>query len=219
MMSEEIALQTIIQSPKLALVVQEMQHILAAEEQRRADFYNTVTPSEKAEFINGNIVLHSPVRLRHNRYGKLLLSLLDAHVRRNGLGYVGYEKLLISLTRNDYEPDICFFGREKSADFTPDQRRFPAPDFIVEILSPSTAANDRGIKFVDYAAHGVTEYWLIDPANETVEQYLLHEGSYQLSHKLSGGTISSNVVADFLIPVRAIFDEAENLTALQMLLR
>ena len=41
--------------------------------------------------------------------------------------------------------------------------KYPAPDFIAEILSPSTDERDRGIKFEDYAAHGVGEYWLLDP--------------------------------------------------------
>ena len=40
---------------------------------------------------------------------------------------------------------------------------FPAPDFAVEVLSPSTQKNNRGIKFDDYALHNVSEYWIIDP--------------------------------------------------------
>ncbi len=53
----------------------------------------------------------------------------------------------------------------------PEQMKYPAPDFIAEILSPSTESVDRITKFEDYAAHGVAEYWLIDPAKKIVEQY------------------------------------------------
>lgn len=42
------------------------------------------------------------------------------------------EKATIGLTRNDYEPDICFFTAEKAAQFTEDQMIFPTPDFVVE---------------------------------------------------------------------------------------
>ena len=49
----------------------------------------------------------------------------------------------------------------------------PAPDFIAEILSDSTASVDRGVKFQDYAAHGVGEYWIVDPVQQTIEQYRL----------------------------------------------
>jgi Uma2 family endonuclease len=50
---------------------------------------------------------------------------------------------------------------------------FPAPDFVVEILSKGTARKDKGIKKEDYALHGVKEYWIIDPIKQTIEQYLL----------------------------------------------
>ena len=118
--------------------------------------------------------------------------------------------MLIVLTRNDYEPDICFFRAEKAANFTPDQSKFPAPDLAVEVLSESTATVDRGIKFEDYAAHGVGEYWIVDPVAETIEQYLLQEGVYRLAVKVKTGTIASAVVTGFEIPVRAVFDGANS---------
>jgi len=80
------------------------------------------------------------------------------YVLRHDLGFVGHEKVMISLSRNDYEPDICYFNKEETRQFTPNQMRFPAPDFVVEVLSDRKAANDRGVKFEDYAAHGIVEY-------------------------------------------------------------
>lgn len=204
-------------SPKLELYFEEIQRILQAEQIKRNEFYRMITPNDKAEFINGEIIFHSPVRLRHNRVGKLLLVLIDAYVRKHQLGYVGYEKLLISLTRNDYEPDICFFRRDISQAFSPQQMKFPAPDFIVEILSDTTLKTDREIKFDDYAAHGVKEYWIIDPDAEIVEQYLLRDEEYMLMQKTDSGILKSEAISGFTIPVRAMFDEQENLKALQAL--
>lgn len=57
------------------------------------------------------------------------------------------KKALVELTRNSYEPDICYFGPAKAADIKPDLLYFPAPDLVVEVLSKSTQKNDWEIKF------------------------------------------------------------------------
>ena len=212
------AVELLVRSPHLPEAMRRLQAVTRAEAKKRRYFYDVITEQQKAEFINGEIVVHSPVKYQHNQASLRLAALLDAHTRRHALGSVGHEKLLIILTRNDYEPDICFFRTEKAASFTPDQSKFPAPDLIVEVLSESTEAIDRGIKFDDYATHGVTEYWIVDPVVETIEQYLLQEGVYQLAVKVKTGTIASAVVMGFEIPVRAVFDGAEQLAALQAIL-
>lgn len=211
---DQTLVEQLLRSPRLPQLVRELDTIIQDEAAQRKAFYNTITESDKAEFINGEIIFHSPVKLRHNDASINLLLLLRTHVARQSLGYVGHEKILVSLTRNDYEPDLCFFGSEKAKEFTPDQMLFPAPDFVVEVLSKSTAANDRGIKFDDYASHGVVEYWIIDPVGETVEQYRGADGVYELVIKAQTGLVRSFAIDGFEIPVRAIFDEAENQLAL-----
>lgn len=201
-------LERVYASPLFPTYVEEMNARLETEARLRREFYEMITEDDKAEFINGEVIYHSPVMLRHTRAAKNLLVLLEAHVTGRALGFVGYEKMMISLSRNDYEPDIVFFGPDKADAFTPQQMHFPAPDLVVEVLSPSTEARDRGIKFEDYAAHGVGEYWLVDPDAETVEQYRLAGESFELIMKSRTGEIESAVVAGFVIPVRAAFDEA-----------
>ncbi len=207
------AVQQLIRSPSLPVYVQHLQSLLQTEREKRERFYEEMSEDQKVEFINGEIVVHSPVRLRHNIASQNLLVRLSTFVKRGNLGYVGYEKLLIALMRNDYEPNIVYFGPEKAQTFTLDQMKFPAPDFIVEVLSPSTEANDRGIKFVDYATHGVTEYWIIDPDRKTVEQYILEGQTYNLQMKSQTGTLQSVAVPGFEIPVRAIFEGTEKLSS------
>ena len=97
--------------------------------------------------------------------------------------------------------------------------QFPAPDFIVEVLSDSTAKNDRETKFQDYAAHGVSEYWIVDAEKQTVDQYFLQNEEYELLLKAKDGAIESVILPNFKIPIRAIFDEAENLEALSKLIK
>jgi Uma2 family endonuclease len=195
-----------------------MQSFLDEEQEKRESFYDWLTPDVKAEFINGEIVVQSPAKKRHTDTSMNLSALLRAYVEVNDLGYVGAETVLISLTRNDYLPDICFFGREKAAEFDPEQMKYPAPDFIIEVLSPSTAETDRGIKSEDYAAHGVAEYWLVDPELETVEQFVLHDEEYRLLLKVKSGFLSGEVVQGFEIPVEAIFDSKVKNRVLSQLL-
>jgi len=213
-------LKLLLDSPRLPVIVRRIDALLADEKRRRREFYAQIDVNDKAEFINGEVIMHSPVRLRHNVSSKRLLVLMDAFVTTRGLGYVGYEKIMVSLTRNDYEPDICYFNPAKTAALTPDQMRFPAPDLVVEVISESTERNDRGVKFDDYAAHGVAEYWIIDPDAETLEQYRLPEGAdaYHLVIKAMTGQVRSFAIPDFEIPVRAIFDPEVNQAALQTLL-
>ena len=56
-----------------------------------------------------------------------------------------------------------------------------APDLVVEVLSPSTAQNDRHRKWKVYESCGVREYWIADAANRTIEQYFLQDGTFQLN--------------------------------------
>ncbi|MEE8391341.1 MAG: Uma2 family endonuclease [Anaerolineae bacterium] len=212
------AVQLLIHSPSLPAYVQRFQSLLQTEREKRERFYEEMSEDQKVEFINGEIVMQSPAKLRHTVASKNLLMLLDAYVQKHGLGFVGHEKMLITLTRNDYEPDICYFGPEKTQIFTPDQMKFPAPDLAVEILSPSTEANDRGIKFVDYAAHGVAEYWIVDPDTEMIEQYILKGEAYQLRVKTDTGMVRSIAVEGLAVPVRAVFDEAEKIAAVREIL-
>ena len=108
------------------------------ETQRRQQFYRDISEDDKAEFINGKIVMHSPVKMGHLESSGELYMLMRLHVRKYKLGKIFTEKAMIHLTKNSYEPDICFWKKELSDTFTRDQMLFPAPTLIVEILSPST---------------------------------------------------------------------------------
>jgi Uma2 family endonuclease len=129
------------------------------------------------------------------------------YVKKNKLGKVGYEKVMVRLTRNDYEPDICFWSAETASSFESKQSAFPPPDFVIEILSDSTRDRDYGIKMTDYALHGVREYWIVDTEHETIEQYLLEGNMFVLAQKLKDGTLQSEVIAGFKIGVKSVFEE------------
>ncbi len=212
-------IEALIQSPLLPTQVERLNRVLVEERTRRQRFYEEMTEDGKWEFINGDTVVQPPAELREIEASGNLFVLVKAHVEHHELGLVTHEKLLVSLTRNDYEPDICFFREEVAASFTSEQMHFPAPDFIAEVLSPSTARADRGVKFRDYAAHGVGEYWLIDPALQTVEQFVRQGEDYQRIGLWAGDAeVVSVAVQGFRIPARAIFERKANLAALTKLL-
>lgn len=210
-----ITVEQTLQMPNAVLFARELEAALEKEKEKRKHFYEIIDENAKMEFINGEIIFQSPVKMWHNSAMKYLARLIDVYVDKHQLGYVGIEKLLVSLTRNDYEPDICYFHFDKSLNFDPKQMQFPAPDLVVEVLSESTERNDREIKFQDYAAHGVSEYWIVDPDAETIEQYILDHGDYALHLKSNDGHIESRAVNGFRIPIRAVFDEKLNLEALK----
>ena len=211
-------LENIIESPILPKYLEELGGYYNLEQSKRQLFYDIITEDAKAEFINGEIFMHSPVRMKHLNSSDLLSRLISIYISKYKLGRIGIEKQLISFSRNDYEPDICFFKREKSDKFTKNQMKFPAPDFIVEILSESTEKNDRGIKFQDYALHGVCEYWIIDPETQIVEQYILENEEYILNQKSNNGIIKSIAIDGLELPIEAIFDENENLKFIEEIL-
>lgn len=206
MESREVLLDKLKAAPDVLLLIKELQDSIEAEAKKRQEFYDLVHENIKAEFINGEMIFHSPTKMRHWEVSIKLSSLLHFHVSKHQLGIIGVEKVMIRLTRNDYEPDICFFSKEKAKDFMPDQMLFLAPDFVVEIISPSTEKIDREDKFIDYAAHGIPEYWIVDPEKQTVEQYVLEGRSYQLLQKLrKNGTVASTVIQEFQIELSAVF--------------
>ena len=213
----QVSPETILEMPNAVLLVDKVKSRLDDERKQRRHFYKIVE-DKTIEFINGSFLQHLPSKLMEVSANNALLSLLDTFVMKNRLGCIGHNKLLVSLSRNDYMPDICFFGNAKAKNFKPEQTQFPAPDFVVEVLSDSTTKNDRETKFQDYAAHGVGEYWIVDADEQTVEQYFLQNEQYELSLKAKDGAIESVVLPNFKIPIRAIFDETENLKALAELI-
>ncbi len=212
----------LLEAPDAKLVIERAQAILNDEANKRRAFREWLSDDVKAEFINGAVIMHSPVKRRHLNASKLLAGLLQYYVMIHDLGEVDTEKALVGMTRNDYEPDICYWNKETASAFDDDQMVQPSPDLVVEILSKSTAKFDKGIKFEDYAAHGVREYWIIDPVRQSVEQYQLDEPTMAfalVSVLFMADTLTSLTVPGFQIPVRAIFDKEDNLRTLQTLMK
>lgn len=94
-----------------------------------------------------------------------------------------------------------------------------APDLVAEVLSPSTAKNDKGYKKDLYEKSGVKEYWIVDAKLRSIEAYLLTNGKYRLDgvyqlpaddmiereREACTDTIPVSLYHDFTIPLKDIF--------------
>jgi len=180
---------------------------LEEERKKRIDFYENISEFCKSEFINGELIVHAPVVKEHNEVNGNLYKIIDTYVVDHELGFVGIEKILIRLTRNDYEPDLCFFKKKKADKFEVGQKFFPAPDLVIEVISKGTVKRDRGIKYQDYEKHQVEEYWIVDPQKKIVEQYHLKKGKYELILKSKNGEIKSFAIKGLKMPIQIIFDK------------
>jgi Uma2 family endonuclease len=221
-MSVAAVKEELMKMPELPRLMGELASALEEERQRRQNFYEWVDENKKVEFINGEIIEHSPVADEHSTTFNFLSRSVTIHVDFNDLGGVRLEKAMVSLTRNDYEPDLCFWLKHVSDLFKMGQTHYPAPNWVCEILSKGTEVTDRTTKFNDYALHGVQEYWIVDPRKQIIEQYLLDEenSEYYLFKKLGvSDSIESVVIKNFRIPVLAIFNKEANNKAIADLIQ
>lgn len=91
-----------------------------------------------------------------------------------------------------------------------DKRIIGSPDLVVEILSPSTAKIDKLVKYNRYEKAGIKEYWIVDPIHESIDAYLLNEGSYKhCGSYFKGDTIRVSILSDFEIDLNNIFRDED----------
>jgi Uma2 family endonuclease len=135
-----------------------------------ADYDALPETNQIIELIDGEVVVNPPV-FRHQ---KTLLQIVKTvlPLQESGEWCLAPTGLHFD-DGNSFEPDLFWVSRENQHCVLEANGRYwhGAPDLVIEILSPSTASNDRGIKFEIYQQHGVGEYWLVDPEAKYVEVY------------------------------------------------
>jgi Uma2 family endonuclease len=86
-------------------------------------------------------------------------------------------------------PDLAGWRRERMPRI-PEGHRFEiVPDWVCEVLSPSTESKDREIKMPIYAHYGVAHLWLVDPKRRTLEAYTLNAGEREIIAEADGDQI------------------------------
>ena len=125
------------------------------------------------ELINGEVVMMSPAATNHNRVALRIAVLFENYLKGKKCEPFGDGEIVYLTEKDHFIPDFMVVC---DPDKVKDNGVQGAPDLIVEVLSPSTAHNDRGHKMDIYAKCGVREYWIVVPGEKTVEQYLPNNG-------------------------------------------
>ena len=82
-----------------------------------------------------------------------------------------------------------------------------APDFAVEILSPSNTAIEMELKFQLYRDAGVREYWVVNPVHKTVNTYLFAEGATRFNAYTATDKVKVGIFPDFAVDLDSVFAE------------
>ena len=169
------------------------------------DYANT-PDDERYELIDGELIMSESPIIAHQDNRMELGYRIQVFVKTNDAGIVYLPDTDVVLSDTDVvQPDIMFISKERQH-IIGEANIQGAPDLVVEILSPSTARRDWGVKRELYAKHGVKEYWIADPANKTVWVMLLKDGVLEIQQTCHpGDTIASSVLAGFTVKVDDIF--------------
>lgn len=144
--------------------------------------YRNTPDDERYELLAGELVMAPAPRLFHQRVAMRLGALFHVFVQEKGLGEVFAAPCDVVLSDTDVvQPDLLFVSREREHVLRGGDNVRGAPDVVIEILSPATAARDRTFKRALYAKHGVKEYWLVDPDTRTVTVLLLEERRFAVA--------------------------------------
>lgn len=142
------------------------------------------------EILDGELHTQPRPSARHALIASDLGAALIEPFRRGRGGPGGWwiiDEPEIHLGADVLVPDLAGWRRERLPT-VPDRPHFDlVPDWVCEILSPSTARKDRVVKLPRYAIHGVRHAWLIDPAGGTLEAYELQEQRWMLSATIGRG--------------------------------
>jgi Uma2 family endonuclease len=142
------------------------------------DYARLPADGKRYEVLDGELYVTPAPTPLHQRVAKRLQRALEAFFEDGGLGEVFNAPLDLILGEHDIvQPDLLIVG--DAAQVT--QRAIEGPPLlVVEILSPSTRAQDRGVKTRRYAELAVAHYWIVDPDAERIEGFRLEGNAYRI---------------------------------------
>jgi Uma2 family endonuclease len=145
------------------------------------DYYELPEDGNQYEIFDGVLELKPSPTTTHQRISHNIDWLLTDSCRNEYILMSAPIDVILSKTETR-QPDIVMIHRSREH-IIEEKAIVGPPDHVIEILSPSTAKKDRTKKKESYARFGVEEYWIVDPLNLTIEQYILETGdtAYTLS--------------------------------------
>lgn len=146
-------------------------------------------PNMVAELIGGDLHLQPRPAIPHAWTGSMLGGELSGPYNRGKGGPGGWwilDEPECHLSENVLVPDLAGWRRERLPTLPRDAYFTLAPDWVCEILSPSTRSRDLVQKRTLYAEAEVKHLWFIDPDARTLEAFALEDGRWVLIAALEG---------------------------------
>ena len=133
---------------------------------------------QREEIIGGKVFMMSAPTLQHIFIAINIYRIFDDYLADKPCTAIpDGAALFLQEGAEEYQPDMMVVC-------DPDKLQTDGvhgtPDFVVEVLSPSTGRNDKGHKKNVYEKHGVREYWIVSPGDRIVEQYVSEGGRFVL---------------------------------------
>ncbi len=171
------------------------------------DYLTFPCEQSRMEFEDGFIEVLPVPTDTHQAILKLLLFILDAYAREVG-GRARSAGLRVRLRAGRFrEPDLVFLTKEHL--HLRGEEYWSGADLVMEIVSDGVEDRERDLvkKRREYAEAGVAEYWIIDPANETIHVLGLRDGSYvERGAYRRGEEARSSAFEGLAADVSAVFD-------------
>ena len=163
------------------------------------DYYN-LPEDVRAELIDGQIYYQAAPSRAHQEVLSFLHVEIANYIRaRSGSCKVYPAPFAVKLQKdkkNIVEPDISVIcDRNKLTD----QGCTGAPDWIIEIISPSNSSHDYIRKLNLYADAGVREYWIVNPQKKSIYVYHLEETQFETTAYTFQDSVKVNIYEDFSI--------------------
>lgn len=128
---------------------------------------------ERAELIDGQIYSMAPPNTIHQRILMNLAGDIREHIKKRGgsceVFPAPFAVFLNKDDRNYVEPDISVICDKDKIN---DKGCAGAPDWIIEVTSPSSTRMDYAIKLFKYRTAGVREYWIVNPMKKAIQTYI-----------------------------------------------
>lgn len=140
------------------------------------EYIYALPDGERAELIDGQIYYMAPPNTRHQRILNYINTEINMYIRKNnGECEVFPAPFAVFLNDDDMnyvEPDISVICDKNKIS---DKGCQGAPDWVIEIISPSSMAMDYFTKLFQYQKSGVREYWIVDPIKQRITVYFFEK--------------------------------------------
>lgn len=171
--------------------------------------YQELPEGAPYQLIRGHLVMSPSPTVQHQRLVRTLYRRLDHGLHNADLsGETFFAPVDVRLTDETVvQPDVLYVSPDRT-DRIGDDEIDGAPDLVIEVVSPSTSHVDGFDKKQLYEAHGVREYWIVDPDTKTVEVYMPGDDGYTLhQRRVDTGTVDSAMLSALTVDLSTLFEE------------